>query len=148
MDAMNSFFVGGNRFLFSQLVVGLLLAGAVVAQPASSRDIETTSADPASRLLVVGCGERALKDPRLSVEAAGATVLAHLGPCRWLVSVDSAAILDTSGVGTTRPWRSADAVSPELRGLVASAKAIRSEEVLVTVALAPETPTDSLIGTF
>ena len=146
MDAMNLFLVGGNRFSFTQLAVGFWLAGAVVAQPASSQDIETSSANPASELLVVGCGERALKDPRLSVEVAGATVLAHLGPCQWLVSGDSAAILDTSGVGTTRPWRSAEAVSPELRGLVASTKAIGSEEVLVTVALAPETPTDSLMA--
>lgn len=143
---MNLFLVGGNRFSFIQLAVGFWLAGAIVAQPVSSQDIETTSANPASELLVVGCGERALKDPRLSVEAAGATVLAHLGPCRWLVSGDGAAILDTSGVGTIRPWRSAEAVSPELRGLVASAKAIGSEEVLVTVALAPETPTDSLMA--
>jgi subtilisin family serine protease len=146
MDAMDSFLAGGNRFSLFQLVVGFWLAGAVVAHPASPRDIGTTSAEPVSGLWVVSCGESALEDPRESVEAAGATVLAHLGPCQWLVSGDGAVILDASGMGTTRPWRSADAVSPELRGLVASPKAIRSEEVLVAVALAPGAPTDSLVA--
>ena len=146
MDAMESSLAGGRRFPFSILVMGCWLVGAAVALFASPGDIETTSTSTASGLWVVSCGDQALEDPRVSVEAAGGTVLAHLGPCRWLVSGDGAAIAEASGVGTTRSWRSVDAVSPDLRGMVASIKAIRPEELLVAVALAPGTRTVSLVA--
>ncbi len=144
MDAMDTFLAGGNRLLISLFVMGCWLAGAAVAHPASPGDIETTSLQPASGLWVVSCGDGSVEDPRISVEAAGATVLAHLGPCRWLVSGDGEVIRNRPGVRTATAWRSADAVSPELRNLAGSAKAIRSPEVLVAVALAPGAPTASL----
>jgi len=144
MDAMDMFLAGGNRFSFSKLVLGFWLAGAVVAHSASPKDIETTSAFPATGVWVVSCGDVALEDPRIAVEAAGAMVLAHLGPCRWLVSGNGEAIRNRSGVTTATAWRSADAVSPALKNLAVSAKTIRSLEVLVAVALAPGTPTVSL----
>jgi len=144
MDAMDTLLGGGNRLSFSVLVMGCWLSGAIVAHTASPGDIETTSSKPASGLWMVGCGERAVEDPRISVEAAGETVLAHLGPCRWLVSGDGEVIRNRLGVRAATAWRSADAVSPELRNLAVTAKTIRSSEVLVTVALAPGTPTVSL----
>ncbi len=143
---MDSLLAGVNHFLVSLVVMGFSPAGAVFAHPASPPDGGIAAPVSAAGLWVATCGEDAVGDPRRSVEAAGATVLAHLGPCRWLVSGDGADIRGAVGAGSATPWRPVDAVSPELRRLATSAKAIRSEEVLVVVALAPGTSAATLVA--
>jgi subtilisin family serine protease len=130
----------GSRSSLVVLAVGLTLAGAASAHSSSPREVESAAPSSAPQLWVVGCGDHASGFSRFSIEEAGATVLAHLGSCRWLVSGSGATIVEVLGEGNARQWRSADAVSPDLRSLASSTKTSRSEDVLVAVALAPGTP--------
>ena len=124
-------------------------AGCPAPLPLILRHLPETSRPPSSNPASGAVGgelrrARSRRTCETAVDAVGATVVAHLGPCRWLVAGDGEVIRSRSGSRTATAWRSADAVSPELRNLAVSAKAIRSPEVLVAVALAPGTPTVSL----
>ncbi len=137
---MDLFFAGGNRFSLTLVLVVCWLLALAVVPAASPGDIEATASNSAPELWVVSCGERGAENRQDSVMTVGATVVAHLGSCRWLVAGDGEVIRSRLGSRTATAWRSPDAVAPELRNLAVPAKAIRSPEVLVAVTLAPGTP--------
>lgn len=124
------------------MVVGFLVA--LVSPPVCVSDHEPTTGRTTSELWVVVVDDGGAGGVRSVLVDAGAEVLAHLGPQKWLVAGDGAVIAGVSGVGAAHRWRPEDAVHAGLRDLAARGKDLRAEVVFVVAAFAPGVEVSSL----
>ncbi len=119
------------------LAVLLSVAGMAVGGEARQPSPLPHLTDDPSPLAVMSCRPETAGSVRRALDAAGATVVAHLGPHRWLVAGDPAIVEAVPGVTSSRSWRPADGVHPELRVRAAPTKDTGDDLVFVVAALAP-----------
>jgi subtilisin family serine protease len=100
--------------------------------------VGSTPVGPATtRMRVVAVEPGSVAEVMTVLERSGATIVAHLGPRRWLVADGVDIVADAPGVHSVETWRPADGVAPELRLLASQAASSGLGVVWVIVAVAP-----------